>query len=247
MSSPQLLLPLRIPELGPHLGKLIVGTGRSPGGFQLDAMRHRLVSRVLNAAGEARRLAARGERASAVAALNREVWLESWEEAVSGVAETLMEVVDRHLAAEAQAVKMPRRLRARVALGAAEKRALTARLGSAGAGLVPVLDELERRGAAALVATARERDAVAAWQAGLTAAARRLEAAWIALEDAVETQVRQWLRVADDISRWRKPLWPVLVVGSFALAGATWLGLVFGGYVTAPLWLRGVWSAIVGP
>lgn len=244
MSTQQLLLPLRIPELGPHLGKLIVGTGRQPGGFRLDAHRERLVTRMLDRAGEARRLASRGERPAAVATLGRDAWMEAWEDAVASVSETLVTQIDRHLEAEANAVRMPSRLRARIHLDATETRAIAARLGSAGAELVSALDELERRGQLMLQATTADREVVAGWENTLLTVARRLEAAWLALEEALDREVDRWRTVAAGIAAWRKPLWPILVVGSIALALAVWVGLVLGGYLPAPSWLRSAWGMI---
>lgn len=244
MNAPQLAVLLRVPELGPHLGKMVVGTGRTPGGFSLDSFRYRLVSRLLEAAGEARRLAARGERASALVTLGRTSWLEAWEEAAAGVSDALIQQVDRHLAAEAKAVGMPRRMQVGIRLDAAETRAVMARMGSAGARLVPVLDDLERHCEAVLRATPSELEAVEAWQETLKTAARRLEAAWLELEDAVDEEVARWRRTADEIARWRRPLWPMLVGGVGTLMAAVWLGLVFGGYLSAPAWLVSVWQAL---
>jgi hypothetical protein len=141
---------------------------------------------------------------------------------------------------------MPRRLRRRVALDQGERRSVAARLGSSGAILIPALDAVERCGEAALAATALEREAVTAWQESLKTAARRLEAAWLALEDAVETETAHWTEVADRVARWRKPLWPVWVFGTFALLLATWMGLMFGGYLPTPEWLVRLWDQGVG-
>ena len=241
MTSPKLLLPLRIPELGPSLGKIVTGTGRDPGGLGLDAIRYRLTTRLFEAAGEARRLASRDERQAAVATVGRTMWLEAWEEAVAGVAELLLARIAGRLDAEARAVRMPKRRRQRLQLDPAQQGALAARLGSAGAGLVAALDLLEERAAPALGATALERETVDAWQEALATAARRLEAAWLELEEAIESEWRHWERVADAVARWRKPLWPVLIVGCIVIVGAAWLGLVMGGYIAAPVWLQDAW------
>jgi molybdenum-dependent DNA-binding transcriptional regulator ModE len=241
VTSPKLLVPLRVPELGPYLGKVITGTGRDPGGLDLDALRYRLATRVIEAAGESRRLAARDEREAALAGLGRAVWLEAWEEAVAGVAELLAIRISGSLAAEARAAGMPGRRRRKLEFGPAEEGALAARLGSAGAELVPLLDLLEERINPALSATALERDAMAEWQEALTTSARRLEAAWLELELAVEVEELRWRRVADEVAAWRKPLWPVVLVIVPALGVAVWLGLVLGGYLDAPGWFASAW------
>jgi hypothetical protein len=242
VTNTKLLLPLRVPELGPSLGKLVSGAGPAPGGLRLDEFRHRLVTRIIEHAGEARRLSANEERAPAVAALGRDVWLAAWDELVGAVAQALAASVNARLEAEARAVRMPRRLRQRVLLDESERRALAARLGSSGAVLIPALDTVERQGAAALAATPLERDLVTGWQDALKTAARRLEAAWLALEEAVEAEQARWAGVADRVAKWRKPVWPVVVVGLLGLLLAGWFGLAFGGYLPAPQWLVRLWE-----
>ena len=48
--------------------------------------------------------------------------------------------------------------------------------------------------------------------------------------------------MADRVASWRKPLWPVAVVGGIALLVVLWLGLTFGGYLPAPAWLVQFWA-----
>ena len=244
MTGSKLLLPLRIPELGPALGKLVTGTGRTLW-LPLDPIRYRLVTRIIECAGEARGLAANDERAAAVAVVGRTSWLEAWDEAVSDVADLLIARLTEHIEAEARAVRMPKRLRARIGIDDAERGALAARLGSAGANLVSALDELDSREQRAEQTTGSEPNAVDEWQRMLSVAARRLEEAWLNLEEAIERESVQWRRAADRVSAWRRPVWPVVVAGTVLIAVATWLGLVFGGYIDPPEWLVTVWSKVV--
>ena len=243
MSNPKLVIPLRIPELGPSLGKLITGTGRNIAGFSLDFQRYRLATKIIEMGGEARRLAANGERSPALASLGRDAWLAAWEEAVGPIAEELVDRLTAHLEAEAAAVRMPRRLRSRVAIDEVERRAIGARLGSAGAELIPALDEIERQGAMLLDGAVSDRGNLAAWQQAQLTAARRLEEAWMALEEAADHEIGVWRKVADEISRWRKPLWPVYLVGILGSAGAAWGGLVWGGVIPPPTWATVLWHA----
>ncbi len=247
MTPTAILLPLRVPELGPYLGKIVSGTNRAPGGIRLEEVRVRLATRIFNRAGEARRLAVRDERSPAVAAIGRTAWLEAWEEAVSGAATLLVDRVAAQLDAEARAARIPARRRKRLVPGAAERRALAARIGSAGAVLVAALEDVERHGAAAIGATGLNPEAVTAWQESLRTAGRRLEAAWLALEDAVARESDHWRNVADEVAGWRRPLWPVFAGGAVAVALATWLGLVLGGYLEAPKWLQDVWGLVFTP
>jgi hypothetical protein len=244
MTSPKLLIPIRIPELGPSLGKLLGGTHRVNVDPAVERHRVARVGRLLEASGEARRLAADGERTGAVAALGLEVWLDAWERAVGGIARALLDRVNARLDAKARVVHMPRRLRRKVLLDTAEERGLRGRLGASGAGLVATLDVLSRQGERLLAAPVTERDALEQWQQSLLAAARRLEAAWLALEDQLELESQRWEQVGDVVARWRRPLWPIIAVGVPALAAACWLGLVVGGYAAAPSWLRQVWNLI---
>ena len=220
------------------LGKLVTGTGREPGGLSLTAIRYQLVTRMLETAGEARRLGANEERSAAIFAVSPVLWMTAWEETVQSVAGLVLERVTTEINREADRVRMPQQLRARFLPSPSERRALAARLGSAGTGLVPVLDELERRGGQALSATALERDSIDGWHEALRMAGRRLEEAWLLLEDRVETEIGRWAPTIQQVHRWRKSLTPVLIVGTVLLALAVWLGLAMGGFISAPAALR---------
>lgn len=241
MSGSKLLLPIRVPELGPHLGKLVTGTGNRPGGVALDEVRIELATRVMELAGEARELAARDERWPVFETLGREAWLSVWDRAVERTATLLLERFQTEVQMEASAAGMPRRLVKRILPDEGERRALKARLASAGAVLVPVLDRIDTLAGEAARATAVERAGFEEWQETLKAAARKLEAAWLALEEQVEREARRWEEVARVVSAWRKPLWPVILVTLLGWGAAIWLGLVLGGYLPFPDWLRDLW------
>lgn len=241
MTSTKLLLPLRVPELGPHLGKLVTGTGSRPGGMVLDGIRVELVTRIMEMAGEARRFAAREERAAALEALGREAWLAAWARAAAQVAELLLERTAAAIKAEAEAVRMPPSRQRKLLPDPLEQRALGARLAASGAGLIPTLDRLAEAAQGALVATPAERAALENWQEALKAAARKLEAAWLALEQVAEEEARRFRARTQAVARWRKPLWPVVALTVVATVGAVWFGLVLGGYLPFPPWLREIW------
>ena len=238
------LLPLRIPELSTSMGKLTSGTSSRVSWVPLDEIRTRLVTRVFESAGEARRLAANNERAAALAALGSANWKQAWDEAVSTTAELLFKRVSEHLDAEARAVGMGTRRRARIMLDSNQRRAMAARLGTAGTNLIRAFDTLERSAGGALGATALERDQVESWQQQLKYTARQLEAAWLSLEQTVLSEQETWQAVADDVARWRRPLWPVAVGGVVALVCAVWLGAVLSGLLRAPAWFEALWRGL---
>jgi hypothetical protein len=237
-------MPVRVPELGPSLGRVLTGTGHAIPALGLDARRLQALSRLFEASGEARRRAADDDRDGALRALDPPVWLDTWEEAVAGVATLLVAHVNAWLAAEVRAVRMPRRLRRRVPLDAAEVRGIGGRLGAAGAGLVPALDALQQRADRLRGASAAEGDALDAWQEALLVAARRFEAAWLELEEQAGAELERWAAVAAGVARWRRPMWPVAALGVPALAAAALLGLVMGGYLPAPRWLAALWTRL---
>ncbi|MGH7530118.1 MAG: hypothetical protein ACREMN_07015, partial [Gemmatimonadales bacterium] len=115
--------------------------------------------------------------------------------------------------------------------------AIAARLGAGGAPFVAALDELDAAAARVAAATVLDKDAHAAWQDALRTVARRLEAAWLALEAEVEEEQRRWSPDLEALAAWRPPLWPVIVLWLPAAVALVWLGLVLGGYLPAPPWL----------
>lgn len=247
MTNSKVLLPLRIPELGPPLGRLLSVTSGSGAQRWLDPIRYKLGTRIIECSGEARRLAANDERSATLAAIGPEIWKQTWDEAVSSATDLIIQRLGDHLNAEAEAVGMGRRHRSRLAYSTLEKRALMARLGSTGADLVTALDNLEEHAERALTATGLDPEMVRDWQDSLGVSARKLEAAWFALEQVAADEVARKLQIAEQIAKWRKPLWPVFVVAAVALPVALWFGLVLGGYLAAPDWLTNIWEMVFSP
>ena len=238
MSAPlKIPMPLRVPELAPSLGRVIVPRRLADPWIPLDDIRERLATRVLELGGEARTAAIREQREAVLEAVSRRAWAGAWEPAVRAVAERLAAAIDAELEGAARRVRMPRRRRRRRLLTGAEKRAIAARLAAGGGPFVDALDALEAAATRVHEASVLEKDAHADWQEALRAAARRLEAAWLALEAEVEEEHTRWTPEIDAVAAWRPPLWPIFVVWTPLSILLIWLGLILGGYLPAPAWL----------
>ena len=228
---------LDVPELGPSLGRLIVPRRVTEPWVPLDDVREALATSVMECAGAARREASNGAQARALVALDRDAWTRAWEEAVHRAADRIVAVLDRTIETEAKRVRMPGSRRRQLAVSPVERRAIAARLASGGDTLDPVLDQVAH--ATETLARTWPGDATtrSEWGAAQAAAARRLEAAWLALETQVEQERVRWTAELDAVKAWRPSLVPVLVIWTPLAAVAIWLGLVLGGYLPAPQWL----------
>ncbi|HEX4602038.1 MAG TPA: hypothetical protein VH116_11645 [Gemmatimonadales bacterium] len=230
-------MPLRVPELAPSLGRLLVPRRLEPLWVPLDDVREELATRVLELGGLARAAAARDERERALEGVSRRAWLTAWERAVRRAGERVSAALDAEIGRVAWRVRMPRRHRRRARLSAPERRAIAARLSSGGEGLVAALDTLDAAAVVVRDASVVDKEALAAWQEAQRTAARRLEAAWLALEAAVTDEQERWAEELAAVGRWRPSLWPVLAVVAPLAAALVWVGLVIGGYLPAPAWL----------
>ena len=76
-------MPLRVPELAPSLGRVLVPRRLADPWVPLDDIREELATRVLELGGEARAAAVREERERVLEAVSRRAWLGAWERAVA--------------------------------------------------------------------------------------------------------------------------------------------------------------------
>jgi hypothetical protein len=228
-----------VPELGPSLGRL-TDPGAEPGSespdVRLDDIRLHLVTGVFELAGAARGFAAAGDRQGAMASLSRVAWLGLWEKALVSAAERITASVNSGLEVAAEESRFPRRRLAPLRLRPDDTRAIAARLGRGGAPFVAALDQLEQ----AARGSAPNGDVEGAWRDQLNAAARRLEAAWLALESAAAAEQRHWQMDVDRVRRWRRPRWPLWLLTVLVVGAAGYLGLVLGGYLPVPPALEGL-------
>ncbi len=242
MNQPlKLLMPLRVPELAPALGRIIVPRRLLDPWVPVDDIREELATLVLELGGEGRAAAARegdgDSRARVLEITGRRAWAAAWDHAVRRAGARVADALDAEITRTARQVRLPRHGLRRHLLTNAEKRAIVARLGTGGGPFVAALDELEANAARAGDASVLEKDAHAAWQESLRTVARRLEAAWLALETEVDAERERWNPEIETLAAWRPALWPIFVVWVPLAALLVWLGLMLGGYVAAPAWL----------
>src|SRR5207245_2650468 len=236
-ASLRIPMPLRVPELAPSLGRVLVPRRLADPWVPLDDIREELATRVLELGGEARAAAVREERERVLEAVSRRAWLGAWERAVRRAAERVARALDGEIERAGKQVRMARRRWRRRLLTGPEKRAIAARLATGGEQFVAALDALEHTAARAREASVLDKEIHAEWQEALRTAARRLEAAWLALEDVVAEEQRRWTPEIDAVAAWRPSLWPLFTVSVPLTLLLLWLGLVLVGYLPAPAWL----------
>jgi hypothetical protein len=232
-----------VPELGPSLGGLTDPPSTPVPGdstaIVLDDIRLELVTGIFDVAGAARSFMAAGDRESAVASLGRVAWLDLWERAVAAAAQRLADSVNARLHAAGEESRFPEARLRRFQLDVGDVRAIGSRLGSGGASFVSALDALEQTVPAAAAPGARGQRGQMEWQLALGTAARRLEAAWLALTEAMRVEQDWWAAEIERVRAWRRPRWPLWALTAVVLLVLTYLGLVLGGYVPVPSPLRG--------
>lgn len=231
-----------VPELGPSLGRLVdpplIRADRGSLDLVLDDIRLDLVTGIFELAGAARSFAASGDRQGAIASLSRVAWLDLWERAVVAAAERLAEAVNAKLSEAAIESRLPARQLEAFRVKTEDVRAITSRLGSGGAGFVSALDALEQTVPGASASGTRGWAGQEDWQRALAAAARRLEAAWLALAAGAQAEQDRWKAEIDRARAWRRPAGLLWLISASVLASATYLGLVLGGYLPLPPVLR---------
>ena len=230
-----------VPELGPSLGHLVDPPPARPGALNvsLDDIRIALVTGVFDLAAAGRSFAATGDPEGAVASLGRVAWLQLWEKAVATAASRIAgEANDGFRLAAEESRYPPRRLQA-LLLSDQDARAIGARLGSGGGAFVAALDALEQTGHAS--GTRGRGPAVAAtWQDALGVTSRRLESAWLALEEAARVEQQRWAGEIAQVRGWHRPTWPVWLITAAVAGLAGYVGLVLGGYLPVPPALEGL-------
>jgi hypothetical protein len=189
----------------------------------VDEARLELVSTILSHAGLARERRSLGDAAGSAVAIEGRTWLEAWRTAAASAAERVLDEITARLNAAAVVSRMPTRRLARELPGEEDRRVLRARLDATGMGLEAAAANLQ--GPSLRIDHLRR-------------VAGELELAWAALCRVVRVELETWNDRVARVRAWRRP-WTGFAVGSaIALALAIWLGLVLGGFVPVPGWLR---------
>lgn len=224
-------LPLRVPELGPALGRLILPSGApvsSPPAplTHLASIRLELVTALFERGGAARDELERGNVAGAVQRLAPEGWRQLWDAAAARAAAVVRTRIDAELARAAGRSGFPLRRLQRLAVTDLEAESIELRLVACAAPLVGALEELAR---------ART---TGGWPETLVRAAQALEVSWLELESVAGAEEAAWRPEAARIAAWRRARWPRWVVAGSVFAVALYAGLVLGGYLPVPQTLR---------
>lgn len=250
--SMRVLSAIEIPELGPALGRIALPPESHLRPPDIDLVRFDLANTVFETEADARAWSAAGDRQAAVEALGRAAWLGAWEAAVRAAAQAIVEYMSAALTAAATASRMPRRKRPGIT--PVEHRAIIARLGAAGDSMTEALAELEEAGHRLPEVGSYDRQAADRWGAALVGVARKLEAAWLELEESARRELARWHAITEQVRAWRRPTWPLWVLSALVLALALYLGLILGGYLPVPGFLQGfvdwwwgIWDRYVEP
>lgn len=214
-----------VPELGPALGRLTALPGAPVGAppqprLEFADLRLGLVGRIFDIAAAARG-AVDGDGAAEILAPER--LRHEWERVAAIAAGRTLERIDAALAAAAVRSGAPLRLLRRASPDREERALLKARLHGAG---VPFVD-----GLTALDVTAEGSDA---WREALLASARRLESAWLGLEQRALAEEAAWTPSAERLAAWKPSPWPRRVVAAVTVLLFLYTGLVLGGFLPVP-------------
>src|SRR5439155_671087 len=87
-------MPLRVPELAPSLGRVLVPRRVAEPWVPIDDIREALATRVLELGGEARAAAEREDRERVLETVSRRAWLAAWEQAVRRAADRVTHALD---------------------------------------------------------------------------------------------------------------------------------------------------------
>ncbi|MGB7212552.1 MAG: hypothetical protein WBC97_07985 [Gemmatimonadales bacterium] len=224
-------LPRRVPELGPALGRLILPSGvpvSSPPVplTHLAMIRLDLVTALFERGGAARVELEGGNVAGAVQRLAPEAWRQMWDHAAAQAAAVVRTRIDAELVRAAEASGFPLRRLERLAVTDLEAESIELRLAACAAPLVGALEELARARTGS------------GWPEALVRSAQALEMSWLELESVASAEELAWHPEVARIAEWRRARWPRWVAAGLVVAATVYVGLVLGGYLPVPPFLR---------
>ncbi len=239
MTSTNRYRSVSLPELAPSLGRIVspLPDGRQPVALwrHLRAVRLALAGTLFEAAAQARSELAHSRPAEATRHLGREMWVRAWEDACAAASQHLRDDLQAQIHEAATVSRMPDRRANALGVTTREAQGIAARLGAGGGELLRALDALDSASH-----TVETHGDMLPWRDAVMRVARRMEAAWVALESAVERELDRWSAEIESVRRWRRPRWPLWALSIVGVALAGYLGLVLGGYRPAPEWLQPV-------
>ncbi len=217
--------PPGLPELGPLLGRLITPPeSTNQLATLLEPARMELLGALFESAGAARRSLASGDTEAARAALGPGAWLDAWGKAVTAALSALTAEIERRLKEAARIARLPaKKLPPRLPTPD-DRSVLSARLAAQGIGLE--------------AAAARMNASAAQWHDAVRQTAGEVEGAWDGLVATARSELAAWDARGAQIRAWRRPWAPLIASGAVLIALVTWLGLVLGGFLPVPDWLR---------
>ncbi|MGH7591304.1 MAG: hypothetical protein ACREL2_07670 [Gemmatimonadales bacterium] len=193
---------------------------------QLATIRLDLVTALFELRGAARVELDRENVAGAVQRLSPEAWRQLWNSAAVRTAAMVRTRIDADLVRAAGASGFPPRRLERLAVTDLEAESIELRVAACAAPLVGALEEV-----------ARSRTA-GGWPEAVVRAAQALEVSWLELESVATAEEAAWQPEAARIAAWRPARWPRWVAAGLVIATAVYAGLVLGGYLPVPQFLR---------
>lgn len=223
--APRTSHPGHVPELGPALGRLTALPGAPVGAPPAPRLEHSdirlaMIGRIFDVAASARG-ALDGDGAAEI--LSPERLRAEWDRAAGQVADRTIGAVGAALLDAGVRSGVGGRLLKRAALTKEEGALLRARLLGAG---VPFIDGLT---ALDVAAPGSEE-----WREALLASMRRLETAWLAMEQRALQEERAWDPEVSRLAEWRPSPWPRRIVAGIVVVSFLYVGLVLGGYLPVP-------------
>ncbi len=240
---------LEIPELGPYLGRLVappvIETGQRHW-IPLEDIRYELVTGVFVRSGEAREWCAADDPDLTIATLGRSAWLGLWEQCTRRGEPARLAGDQRSARSGRGGIPHAAPIAQPACRWDPMRSSLSTRDWMPGAAPFGRRSTGSRSAAHAARAAQGKGPAAETWSNLLTIVARRLESAWLGLEEAAEKEWVRWARDVEEVRAWRRPLWPLVLISLLIVATATYVGLLLGGYLPVPGPLAGTGRMGVG-